>query len=360
MIDFESKKRARTSLLLSMILHVGLALVAAFIIIDRPQEVVSGALVVDMIPAAKRIMPPRRTVMRDDTPDLLKPRKDESKSLPTPRKIGPVNTQFTRREHSAETVNVTPKLTTDANLLKSQFDTNFSSPTGATIVKPGAGAVGRSSAGRAEGGSVGLPGDAGIFETAMYWMARNINEKNQTGREDVVFLIDASGTMKDNIIAVARHISKMIDVFKEGDLDYTIGIIRFNRVLKVNDVKIFEQTSDVKEIRKILRSIRCDGDERTLDAIEVGLTQVEFRDPVDKTFILVTDEPFTARTSTRQKRRELSLGDMLREDFRDIVQMCQNDGVKVSILGIDDEMHKSMTKQTGGLWFQIPEQSRLP
>jgi len=166
--------------------------------------------------------------------------------------------------------------------------------------------------------------------------------------------------MKDNIIAVARHISKMIDVFKEGDLDYTIGIIRFNRVLKVNDVKIFDQTGDVNQIKKILRSIKCDGDERTLDAIEVGLTQVKFRDPVDKTFILVTDEPFTARTSTRQKRRDLSLGDMLQEDFRDIVAMCQSDGVKISILGIDDEMHKSMTKQTGGLWFQIPEQGGLP
>ncbi len=355
MTDPKLKKRERTSLLVSLILHVAIALVAALIILDRPHEKALESLGVDMIPAAKRILPPRRMEMRESNTDIRKPRKEKAKSQFRPSNLVPVSPQFTEQARAADTVTVTPKLTTDANLLKSKFDTSLSKPTGATIIKPGTSAT-RSVRGRAGAGSVGLPGEAGIFETAMYWMARNITDKNKTGKEDVVFLIDASGTMKDNIIAVARHLSMMIDVFKESDLNYTIGVIRFNRVLRVNNVKIFEQTGDINKVKRTLRSIKCEGDERTLDAIEAGLTQVKFRDPVDKTFILVTDEAFTARTITRQTRKELKLGDMLQEDFREIVKMCQNDGVKVSILGIDDEMHKSLTKQTGGLWFQIPEQ----
>ena len=195
-----------------------------------------------------------------------------------------------------------------------------------------------------------------MFETALYWIARNTASQNKTGKEDVVFLIDASGTMADNIAAVARYVSRMVDVFKESELDYTMGVVRFKRILKENDVKIYEQTADVDQIKKILRSIKCKGDERTLDAIDVGLTQVEFRNPVDKTFILVTDEAFTPRSDTRRDRRDLTRGQMIREDFRNTVKACQNDGVKVNVLGIDDALHKALAKETNGLWFQIPQQ----
>ena len=127
-----------------------------------------------------------------------------------------------------------------------------------------------------------------------------------------------------------------------------------------NYITVYEQTTDVNHIKRILRNVKCDGNERTFDAIEVGLTQVEFRHPVDKTFVLVTDEAFTApRTLTKRTRKGVALKDMLQEDFREIVKMCQTNSIKVNILGIEDEMHKSLAKETGGLWFQIPQQDGL-
>jgi hypothetical protein len=235
----------------------------------------------------------------------------------------------------------------------------LSKPKGAAIMKPGTG-IKRSVGDRSGAGSVALAGEAGIFETALHWIARNIVGKNRTGREDIVFLIDASGSMEENIAAVARYISEMIDVFEESDLDYTIGVIKFNRVLKNNDIRIYEQTGDINQVKSILRSIQCDGDERTLDAIEVGLTQVEYRHPVDKTFVVVTDEALTPRTSTRRTHKGITLNEMLKGDFQDILGMCQSDDVKVNVLGIEDEMHKLLAKETGGLWFQIPQQEGVP
>ena len=228
-------------------------------------------------------------------------------------------------------------------------------------MKPGVGLRQSGGDGGSGVGTVGIAPEAGMFETALYWIARNTASKNKTGKEDIVFLIDASGSMGEHIAAVARYISKMIDVFKESDLDYTMGVVRFNRILKKNDIKVYKQTADVDQIKTILKTIQCDGDERTLDAIEVGLTQVEFRSPVDKTFILVTDEPFTPWSVTRRTRRgELTQGEMLEEDFREMVKTCQDDNVKVNVLGINDERHKSLAKQTGGLWFQIPQQGSGP
>ena len=362
MTDPYGKRRTQTSLLLSLILHTLMALVLAFVLIDRSAEIASESLAVEMISPVKRITPPRRMERREawqNTPDLSSLKKEKAKARFELRRFEQIDIDFTDQPRSS----APPlELTTRADRLKSRFDMPLPRATGADVTKPDADAARGTGSGRSAAGSVGLSSGAGTFETALYWIARNTAGKNKTGKEDVVFLIDASGTMEDNIIAVARYISRMIDVFKESDLDYTMGVVKFNRdtLLKKNDVEVYKQTPDVDKVKTILRSIKCIGDERTLDAIEIGLTQVEFRQSADKTFILVTDEGFTPRSVTRQKRRELTYREMLDEDFREILRMCQASSVKVNILGIDDEMHKLLTKETDGLWFQIPQQNGFP
>ncbi len=357
----DSKQRTRTSFLISLILHVVMALLLGFFLLEPPQEEAAESLAVDMISVTSRAKPPRRMERREALSiDPRNPGKQKATVQFEPRRLEQVDTDFTEQPRSSNVTAILPELTTSVDRLRTKPDRPLPRVTGASIAKPGTGTgQSLSSSGRGAG-SIGLSEGAGIFETALYWIARNTANRNKTGKEDIVFLIDASGTMEDNIAAVARYISKMIDVFKESELDYTMGVVRFNREFRKNDIKIYEQTADVNQIKDILRSIKCIGDERTLDAIEVGLTQVEYRHPVDKTFILVTDEPFTPRTVTRQVRKELTLGEMLKEDFREIVKACQDDGVKVNVLGIDDERHRSLAKMTGGLWFQIPQQGGSP
>jgi len=357
MTNSELNKRARISLLVSMILHALLALVLSFILLERHQEVASEYMTVDMITPSRRIIPPRRIETRDSILDVRQSSKQRLRAPSNPQRQNPANvdTDYSSLTDESDRPAAFQELATDASLLKSRFEMALPKAKGSDIVKPGTGTK-QSVGDRGGAGSIGPLDGAGIFEKALYSIARDVLGKNRTGKEDVVFLVDASGSMEENIAAVARYLSRMIEVFEESDLDYTMGVIRFNRVLKDNYIKVYEQTEDANEIRSILRSIKCDGDERTLDAIEVGLTQVEFRNTVDKTFILVTDEAFTPRTVTRQTRKELTLKDMLDDDFREIVKMCRGDGIKVSILGIDDAMHKLLAKETKGLWFQIPKQ----
>ena len=361
MTDPYSKRRTQTSLLLSLILHTLMALALAFVLVNRSTEIASESLEVEMISPVKRVSPPRRTERRrawQNAPDRSSLKKEKAKARFELRRFEQVDTDSTDQPRSSSPP---LELTTRADRLKSRFDMPLPRATGADVTKPDAGASRGTGSGSAAG-SVGLSSEAGMFESALYWIARNTAGKNKTGKEDVVFLIDASGTMGDNIIAVARYISKMIDVFKESDLDYTMGVVKFNRdtLLKKDDVKIYKQTPDVDKIKTILRAIECEGDERTLDAIEIGITQVEFRQSADKTFILVTDEGFSPRTVTRRTRRELTYREKLDKDFREILRMCQDSSVKVNILGIDDERHKILAKETDGLWFQIPQRNGFP
>jgi hypothetical protein len=361
MTGSDQNKGLRDSFLLSLILHVLIALVLGAVLLEQPREKAMESVAVDMVQVTRRAIPPRRMELRESFPDFREPTaKKTAKAQVKPRDFNPADSDFAMQSRSSGTRTAFPELATNADRLKSRFDTPLPRPTGATIMKPGTGTREGPVGGRSGAGSVGLPGEAGIFETALYWVARNIVNKNKTGKEDIVFLIDASGSMEENIAGVARYIIRMIDVFRESDLDYTMGVIEFNRVLKNNKIRVYEQTRDANQVRRILRDIQCDGDERTLDAMEVGLTQVKFRDPVDRTFVLVTDEAFTPRTLTRRTREGVALQEMLQEDFREIVEMCKSDNVKVNVLGIEDEMHKSLSKETGGLWFQIPQQEGLP
>jgi hypothetical protein len=355
----DTNKRARASLLISLGLHAVMAVIFTFILLEHPREEAAEFMAVDMVQVTRRTLPHRRTHMRESIMDFQKPSDQKSKTQIKPHEMEALNVDFARESASPDAATELPELRTDAKGLKSRFDMPLSRPTGATIMKPGTGSK-RSSGSRGGAVSVGLADGAGIFETALYWISRSIVGKNKTGKEDIVFIVDASGTMEDNIAAVARYLNKMIDVFEESDLDYTIGVIQFKRVLKVNDIRVSGQTKELAQVRKILRSIECEGDERALDAIEVGLNQVGFRDLVDKTFVLVTDELLTPRTVTRRARKDVTLKEMLQDDIREMVEMCKNSGVKVSVLGVDDGLHKSLAKETGGIWFQIPQQDGLP
>jgi len=232
-----------------------------------------------------------------------------------------------------------------------------SSSMGFAIDKPGSG-TGSKTKVKSSGTPIGIMDGAGIFEVALYWIARNIIGRNKTGREDIVFLIDSSGSMEENITAVARYIYKMLDVFKDSKLDYTLGIVRFKRILKTNDIKVFDQTKDVSQFKAILRGIKCSDGENIFDAIDVGFTQVKFRSNSGKAFILVTDEAFTPKSRDDQPQKVLSRKERIQADLQEVIATAKDNGIKINVIALDDIMHKTLAKETDGVWFPIPQQSQ--
>ena len=150
---------------------------------------------------------------------------------------------------------------------------------------------------------------------------------------DIVFLVDASGSMEDNIRAVARHLSGMVEIFRERELDFTLGVVRFKY-----SALIFPQTRDYQECKRLLENIRCSGDERAYDAIVKSIQRVKFRPQVRRRFILVTDEPFKGSYK-----------------IQEVLKQCQSAGITVDVIGINHPLHKYFAAQTGGMWFPIPD-----
>jgi hypothetical protein len=351
--------KLRFPLLLSLILHGVMALVLGFIIMDNEQQKIRESVAVEMVKSMKEKTPPlprRITEIRESIIGLKKFNEPLAKAQFTPKTFGNPNFRITQKLDSPDLTSLAPVLGTEAKDFKTRLDISLPSTSarGTSIDKPGSG-TGKPGIKQGDG-PTGLIGGANIIEVALYGIARSIIGKNQSGKEDIVFLIDASGSMEENIIAVARYIIKMIDVFKESKLNYTLGVVKFNRVLKNNNIVVYAQTNDINQFKLVLRSIKCSGDESILDAIDVGLTQVKYRNLVDKTLILVTDEPIRARPRQEGTPQGLSRKDLLQNDLQEIIQKSIDKGIKISVIALDDETHKSLAKETSGVWFPIPRQ----
>ncbi|MCH8292612.1 VWA domain-containing protein [Candidatus Poribacteria bacterium] len=163
-------------------------------------------------------------------------------------------------------------------------------------------------------------------------IAESIADGASSSAVDIVFLLDASGSMEDNIRAVGNHLTGMVETFQEKQVDFTMGVATF----KYNAL-IFPQTRDYQKYERLLANVKCGGDERAYDAIVKSIARVKFRSGVERRFILVTDEPCKGSYT-----------------ILEVLKRCREAKIKIDVIGINDTLQKALAVQTGGLWFPIP------
>ena len=162
--------------------------------------------------------------------------------------------------------------------------------------------------------------------------------KNETP-VDIVFLLDISGSMIDNIRAVGRQLNRMVEIFEEKGTDFTLGIVIF-RYLE-GDTIIHPQTRDSEKYKRLLTShvVAAAGDERAHNAIIKTIRRVDFREGVNRRFVLVTDEASKGSYT-----------------LPEVLAQCFQNNITVDVIGINHTTHRALTTKTGGLWFPIPIQ----
>lgn len=164
------------------------------------------------------------------------------------------------------------------------------------------------------------------------------SDGNGNGPVDVVFLLDISRSMQDNIYAVARRLEEMASVLERGSLDFQIGIVTFHtrQPLLNESVKFMKLTSNVEKVRKELRKVQCSGGEKSLNAIMKSIDEVKFRKGSSRRFVFVTDE-----AAGGDYKGTAVMGALYRAR------------ITVDVIGIDEPFQRSMAAQTGGIWIPI-------
>lgn len=178
------------------------------------------------------------------------------------------------------------------------------------------------------------------FIKALQEIAQHVLTTRSSRMVDIVFVVDTSESMQDDIDAVRRHLSKMIDKFQEADLDFTLGVVTFHHSLVYEwlgmDITISPQTSNMEEVRETLRSLKVSGGERALDALMKAISEVEFRSGADRHFILVTDEYVKGTYPVP-----------------DVLKAAKRAKITIDVLGRDEPFQRTIAEQTGGIWTSI-------
>lgn len=184
-----------------------------------------------------------------------------------------------------------------------------------------------------------LPSIGEQMHTAMRGIASHIVGGNGSGKLDVVFLLDTSGSMYDNILEVSNQLSYMASTWEQHGLDYRVGLVKFKYA--PSSLRIFPMTTDITKFERILRNTtHVGGPERAYDALVEAAARVDFRPDVDRHFVLVTDEPLSGSYSPT-----------------DVWSRCTDKGIRVNVIGLKNVFHRKLAEVTGGTWQPIPVSS---
>ena len=199
--------------------------------------------------------------------------------------------------------------------------------------------------GMGQGGTSGKIYANNPFAHALKRIADHVISTRETDRVNVVFVIDTSASMRDNIQQVASHLNIMTDEFDTIKLEYHLGMSEFSVRRNGQRIKTNSLRPDVGLIRRNMQRARLSGDEHALDALVDTLNFIEFHPDADKHLVLVTDEPATTIMALDNGAAEMRAR---------IIRDCVSREIHANVLGFIEPFQKQLAAETDGLWQEIP------
>ena len=204
---------------------------------------------------------------------------------------------------------------------------------------------GKRGTGQENGSSTSDDSSKSPFAEALRRIGEHVVATRTKDQIDVVFVLDTSASMRDNIQQVADNLFSMTDAFDQVNIEYFLGMTEFSVRQAGQQLKQRPLVPDVGMLRHQMRKIRLSGDEHALDAMMDTFNSMEFRSNADKFLVLVTDEPATTR---------LGMDWDLDEMRQKVIDSCQLNELRVNVLGHTEKYQTRLAEETDGLWQEIP------
>jgi hypothetical protein len=120
-------------------------------------------------------------------------------------------------------------------------------------------------------------------------------EARQAPKLDVLFLIDSTGSMADEIYELQTNVLRISDLVSALDVDATYGYVTYRDAGDAYELQTFDFTSDVTSFQIDLSRLRADGGadypESLNRALATSVSQVSWRDDAIKLVFLIADAP---------------------------------------------------------------------
>jgi len=178
-------------------------------------------------------------------------------------------------------------------------------------------------------------------------LARGILQQATQKKMDIVFVIDTTGSMRDNVQGVKEYIHYFLEPIEEKGFDAALGLVEFTD-LEAREAKVVGLTRNPKKFRKWLDKTKFFGGEDIpesgYEALIAALEGIDFRDSVQKFFIFISDA----------SQHDLDYDGRSRYSLDRIIARLNDEGVRVDVVGANYLPMKQLARGTGGQWKHIP------
>ena len=146
------------------------------------------------------------------------------------------------------------------------------------------------------GGSSGSANVGGAFVYMMKDIARELAEASETKKVDVVFVLDETASMTDNIRGIRAYIDFLFEAFEREGRDATFGLVTFT-----DETRKYGRTDDLGTFKNWLFKIGVDGGgdiaEAGLDGLMTAVTETKFRKGAQRFIFSQVTVLFTMQTT---------------------------------------------------------------
>jgi len=198
------------------------------------------------------------------------------------------------------------------------------------------------------GGTSGGANVGGVFVSMMKDIARTLAESSVTKKVDVVFVLDETASMTDNIRGIRAYVDFLFEAFEREGHDATFGLVTFT-----DETQKYGRTDDLGTFKNWLFKIGVDGGgdiaEAGLDGLMTAVTETKFRKGAQRFIVLASDGAFHDADYDGKSAYSLD----------QVIETLQNAQVRVDVIGIDYLPIRQIALATGGTWRAIPGRGYL-
>ncbi len=202
-----------------------------------------------------------------------------------------------------------------------------------------------SGGGQSSGSAFVASSPANDYPSLMRNLAAGLVNQVSAKKVDLVFILDRTASMTDNIRAIRAYVGKFLDQFQLAKRDVGLGLVSFSdrQHIRFNGV-----TTRFRKFNKWMHKIQIEGGgdlaESGLDAIMVALDNIKFRRTAQTIFVFVTDGTF----------HDLDYDGQSTYSLDQVIANLKERRVRVEVIGIDYLPVKQLALATGGNWHSIP------
>jgi hypothetical protein len=215
-----------------------------------------------------------------------------------------------------------------------------------SAARRGLGAENAASGSYGQGGG-GAAGIHTAYRSLMQTIARGVLTATSLKELDIVFVVDATESMVDNVRGVQAYVDEFVDTLLRDGRDARFGLVTFSDTVKERP-KARGMTDESLDLRNWFSRVKFEGGgeltESGLDAVMEAADGFKFRKKAQVYFIFISDAPFHDRDFDGQSVYTLD----------EVIAVLKSRRIIVDAVGVDYLTVKQLAWGTGGRWLAIP------